>query len=1284
MDHPSGGRKHNKLGLVSGVYIPVCLNIFSILLFLRFGLILGQIGLVGMLGLLLASYSINVITTLSLSAVSSNGEVRSGGTYYLISRSLGPEFGGSIGLLFYLAQALNTALNIVGLIAVLKSNFEQSLPHGYWWTYLLETCALIAVTALSLAGSGMFSKASNALLIILSAAILSIPFSAIFRQPFVDPNLDVNFTGMSLETLNANLWPHTEGAHYDGISVFRDLFGILFPATSGIFAGASMSGDLKAPSKSIPAGTLWAILTTFIAYLLVIISLAASTSHGSLLRNPHIIQDVNLYAPTVLAGELAVTFFSALMGILAAAKLMQALARDKLFPGSSFFGKGLKKTDEPFAAVLLTYGIAQLALLANLDQLASLIAIFYMLTFFTMNLACFLLRISSAPNFRPGFKFFSWQSAFIGAVLSAAAMFFIDGTAAATAVCLLIFLFLLLHYFSPPKHWGDISQSLIYHQVRKYLLRIKPEHIKFWRPQIILLVNDPRHQTPLIQFCNSMKKGALYILGHVIVTSDFNTGVQEAKSQQQAWTKYISEFSKIKAFVQLNMSPSITWGVRNLILAAGLGGMRPNIAVIGFYNLPELRQANPHLSGSTHLTSPGYSRASSIKESKTPRRRRGDTSARLLEGHLPTDVIRTEGLMSASDYLTILEDLALRFRMNVAIGKGFHNLEAPRHDGSNRKKYIDLWPIQMSAELQAEGKSVLTTNFDTYTLILQLGCILHSVQAWAKAYRLRVLVFVEYAQEVESERGRVKMLLEKLRIEADVLVFYLASGNLATYETIVAGRAFDSDTDAMVNDCLKEEDWWTELQTLRGRPKYMSASQELDSLANVVESTAGRPGVFNPHNDHEAYGERRRHSLARVSEFPKKPTVSTLARLGVNMGIHTANLLPNVFDSSSEDHSGSSSEIDTDASDDDGNADFNDDASAASEGDLEHLEPVRRPLLSSPGRRKSYNDVQFGQILEPLVRRNQVQVDKISRSPSATTRATTSYGTMSPAFLNIMDEEEPTAASSDDPYRPNLAAVSSALLDMDRPATPRRGLSRNASRDQVYPKMHTPKPMRPAFSRQSTHQGVRFSSQVLPQTEITEQEGEAGPVLGFAESDEQLDRPAISRTTSQLRFSSRVPSDTKIYQGDLAGPSVLSAPLCETRPWTEPPSPGDAAAHVSINIPDLLATYEFQAVLEDEEAQDDAAAAAAAASASNEVNSSLPLSFNDLPSRAQYLILNELLRQNSSESAVLYTTLPIPTEGTCKSEETSVQYLSDIEVLCNDLPPVLLVLSNNMTVTVSL
>lgn len=344
------------------------------------------------------------------------------------------------------------------------------------------------------------------------------------------------------------------------------------------------------------------------------------------------------------------------------------------------------------------------------------------MTFFVMNLACFLLKIGSAPNFRPGFKFFTWQTAFLGSLLSAAAMFFIDETYAAIAICVLIFLFLLIHYLCPPKRWGDVSQNLIYHQVRKYLLRLKPEHIKFWRPHIILLINDPRQQTRLIQFCNSMKKGSLYILGHVIVTDDFSSGVNEARLQQQAWTNYISEFSRIKAFVQLTMSPSINWGIRNLILSAGLGGMRPNIAVLGFYNMDALRRSNPPMripdvpvSPSSLSNQPHKSKG---KNGKSRQRHRGDTSARLLEGALPTDVIRTEGMLSPAQYMTMLEDLALRYRLNVAVGHGFSKLETPRRDGGNTKRYIDLWPIQMSAEVSADGKNVLTTNFDTCKFVV--------------------------------------------------------------------------------------------------------------------------------------------------------------------------------------------------------------------------------------------------------------------------------------------------------------------------------------------------------------------------------------------------------------------------------------------------------------------------------------------------------------------------------------------------------------------------------------
>jgi potassium/chloride transporter 9 len=332
---------------------------------------------------MLIAYTVDFVTTLSLSAIASNGEVKGGGAYYLISRSLGTEFGGSIGLLFYLDQVLNTALNVVGLIDCIKLNLGHVMPQGYWWDYLFGTMALVLCTCLCLAGSSIFAKASNALLVVLTISTLSIPLSALVKPAFSDPDRGIEFTGASLATLRSNLFPHYGGPEFNGFETFRDLFGILFPATSGIFAGASMSGDLRNPSKAIPKGTLWAMLSTFIVYLLVILALSSSTTHASFLLNANIIQDTSIWPPIVFAGELATTFFSALMGIIGSAKLMQALARDKLFPGLSVFGKGTKKADEPIFAIFLTYIAAQMAMFANLNQIATLISMGYQVRFAT-------------------------------------------------------------------------------------------------------------------------------------------------------------------------------------------------------------------------------------------------------------------------------------------------------------------------------------------------------------------------------------------------------------------------------------------------------------------------------------------------------------------------------------------------------------------------------------------------------------------------------------------------------------------------------------------------------------------------------------------------------------------------------------------------------------------------------------------------------------------------------------------------------------------------------------
>ncbi|CAK7263201.1 hypothetical protein SEPCBS119000_000369 [Sporothrix epigloea] len=1299
MEHP--GREHgderHKLGVVSGVYVPVCLSILSILMFLRFGSILGQIGLVGMLSLLVLSYLIDLVTALSLSAVASNGEVKGGGTYYLISRSLGPEFGGAIGLLFYLSQVLNTALNVVGLIDCLGLGLEWLVPHGYWWGYLSQTAVLVVCTLLCLAGSSLFAKASNGLLLVLAIATLSIPISALVREPFIDSVSGVKFTGLRLATLRDNLLPHSNAdTPFHGLSTFRGLFGILFPATSGIFAGASMSGDLRNPSRSIPNGTLWAMGSTIALYLAVIFSLAASTTHTSLLSQPNVIMETSIWPPIILAGECAVTFFSALMGLIGASRLMQALGRDRLLPGLSFFSWGTQEHDEPFLALAVTYAIAQLALFADLNQIATFISMGYMVTFFVMNLACFLLKVGSAPNFRPAFKFFSWHTALLGSVMSAAAMFFIDAMYATSSVVLLVMLFLLIHYLCPPKRWGDVSQNLIYHQVRKYLLRLKPEHIKFWRPQIILLTNNPRRQTRLIQFCNSMKKGGLYILGHVIVTDDFSTGVVEAKLQQTLWSQYITESSRIKAFVQLTMSPSITWGVRNLILASGLGGMRPNIAVLGFYNMDELRSANSlskvtENSLSTLLAAQsvttndkGASPGVASKQPLRPKRRRGDTMSRLLEGVLPTDVIKTESMMKATEYLTILEDLALQHRINVAVAKGFHSLQTPRSDGTNTRKYIDLWPIQMSAELEAGGKSVLTTNFDTYTLILQLGYILHTVPAYKRVYSLRVMVFVEYESEVNEERGRVAKLLENLRISAEIHVFWLASGNLTTYEAIVQGEA-DPETEKLVDSTLSDLSWWQNIQTIRG--KFSSSTSANTALASLP-TTSGR--------NEDAF--RRRPSLAYLENIQKHQKVSALARLGLSMGIRAQSLaggIPSYPHYNGKDEGvqvASFSDSSSNSENGDYDTDCDDDTSESNDSNVSDMnneaDPARQPLLAVQSSGKSSSKAA---VMRPALGRKKTDGSRQGKRPVALLAIPPSLEPpLEPPLVS-----PPTTASSR-----SYGTMSATALPFIGDQSPQSGViqSRNASLSVLQ-----------NTQSMASSSSMRFSSRIVPETRISNPEDSERTIM-FAESpvDDRTNRPPFSRTNSRQSRVSLADSMTK--KRSTAVKSRLSVSFAEpgddtlethvqrphrpllTRHSSTPVVQRSASftqeigSDVSVGIKGLVADYRARQKVGGD--FDDNNSSGTGSSYSTQ---DLALSFNDLPSRAQHLILNELMLQQSGRdgddeggAAVLFTTLPVPDKGTHRDERASVQFLSDVEILCRGLPPVLMVLSNNMTVTVSL
>ncbi|GCE98474.1 vacuolar cation-chloride cotransporter 1 [Zygosaccharomyces mellis] len=825
----------DKLGTYDGVFVPTALNVLSILMFLRFGFLLGQLGIILALGFLLLSYAINLLTTLSISAISTNGTVRGGGAYYMISRSLGPEFGGSIGLVFFLGQVLNGGMNAVGVIEPILYNFGSSLPYeppaaiweilprGRWVEFGYATVILLICLGVALIGSQTVSRAGNFLFCILAASTASIPISTLIMQPF--QHGDMVYTGPSWETFKGNLLPHlTKGAAgslLKGKETFNDLFGIMFPATAGIFAGAGMSSELRKPSKSIPKGTLWGLLFTFICYTFVAISMAFSIPRQTFQRDVQVIQSVSAGPWIILMGELATSLFSTIMGLVGAAYVLEAIANDSIIPGISIFHK------KPLAALLFTWILTQLCLFLNVNKIAVFITMTFLMTFAVMNLACFLLVISSAPNFRPSFKYFDRFTALTGALMSTAAMFVVDGLSASAVILGMMILFIVIHYLCPPKPWGDVSQSLIYHQVRKYLLRLRQDNIKYWRPQVLLLVDNPRTSWNLIKFCNNLKKGGLYILGHVTVTGNFQEQFQELKKQQKAWMS-IRELTKIKAFVQIGTGPTLPWGVRNVFLGSGLGGMRPNITVLGFFDLKHY-----HKISSSELTT-NQAHAKNCD---------GYLNINQSEERLPTDDCKNEDKIKVQQWVEILEDLSL-MHSNIAIAHAFQKLNTD--ELKNRKEYeekkcIDLYPIQMCAKMkvQSDFPSVVTTNFDTYTLILQLGAILVTVPEWKRTHRLRVILFVEKHLDRNEELRRMQNLLAVLRIEAEVLV--VALDQFQVYNTIVKGDPVNFD---YVNSILKDDLWWQDLVEARNTLKPKRRFSTVDTSQDEPVAMKAQPQKY--------------------------------------------------------------------------------------------------------------------------------------------------------------------------------------------------------------------------------------------------------------------------------------------------------------------------------------------------------------------------------------------------------------------------------------------------------
>uniref|UniRef100_A0A8C9SMH8 Solute carrier family 12 member 9 n=1 Tax=Scleropages formosus TaxID=113540 RepID=A0A8C9SMH8_SCLFO len=748
-----------------GVVVPTVLSMFSIVLFLRIGFVIGHAGLLQALIMLAVAYVIISLTILSICAISTNGAVQAGGAYFMISRSLGPEFGGSIGLMFFLANVCACGVYVLGLVEAILDVFGQDagssmgdglrlLPQGYWYTVLYASAVLLLCLLVCLVGAHLYSRASFLILLVVTLSLVSIIISPLALGPrsFVISHqgganstivYNTSYTGFSRSTLKNNLGTGYSLDYSTGtVMTFATVFAVMFNGCTGIMAGANMSGELKNPSVSIPKGTIIAVVYTFFVYLLLFLLVSSTCDRVLLVQDYGFLQRINIWPPFVTIGVYCTSLSAAMSSMIGASRILHALA-----------------LDQP-AAFSSCHHVKCVVFAGQLNSVTSLVTVFYLLAYAAVDLACLALEWASAPNFRPTFQFFSWHTCLLGIMGCVVMMFVINPVYSSASIALLLLLLVFIHYRAPTSSWGYISQALIFHQVRKYLLMldVRKEHVKFWRPQVLLMVANPRSSCQLITFVNQLKKGGLFVLGHVQLGDLDTLPSDPIQPQYNFWLSLVDKLG-VKAFVDLTLSSSVRQGTQHLLRITGLGGMKPNTLVLGFYDscVPE----------DYFLQDPAFCEGVGGLSSGTGDNFGVDLPS--LQAHFPpVRSLECPRWLSPEEYVGIVSD-AIKMGKNVCLARYFFQLEGEGSGVaavSGLERTIDVWPLNL---LRPENSGYV----DVCSLfLLQMACVLNMASKWRHA-RLRIFLCVESESGDQgwlAKEETLRELLGKLRIRASIKI----------------------------------------------------------------------------------------------------------------------------------------------------------------------------------------------------------------------------------------------------------------------------------------------------------------------------------------------------------------------------------------------------------------------------------------------------------------------------------------------------------------------------------
>lgn len=572
------------LGTFAGVFTPSVLTILGIILFLRLGYVTGSAGIGWAVLIILLANAISVLTSLSLSAIATNMRVKGGGDYYLISRTLGVEYGGALGLVLFFAQSVSIAFYCIGFGEALSAmippataeRLDAAVRMGalqFDFAQVVAALAIAALFVLAWLGSDWATRFQYVVMVVLGLAI------AVF---FVG-----GIPQWSSARLLQNLTPAIQPQAIEGgalILPFWTAFALFFPAVTGFTQGVSMSGDLATPGKSLPLGTFMAVGISIGVYFGVAIVFAGALTNAELVADYGAMRRLSAVPWLVDAGVIAATLSSALASFLGAPRILQSLARDRIFRVFNPFAIGTGASDNPRRGVILSTVIAFATVaLGDLNVIAPVVSMFFLISYGLLNYATYVEASSSSPSFRPRFRWYNARLSLVGGLACLAVMLAIHPLAAAVSIALLIAIHRYIASHAGVDRWADSGRSQRFQRIRADLHAISAElqHARYWRPVIVAFSDDPERRERLLRFASWIEGGSGLTTLVQFVTGE-GARVRRERDRLELELRQEIDYHDLPAFPRVIVTERGQEAMPIALQSYGLGPVRANTVLINW------------------------------------------------------------------------------------------------------------------------------------------------------------------------------------------------------------------------------------------------------------------------------------------------------------------------------------------------------------------------------------------------------------------------------------------------------------------------------------------------------------------------------------------------------------------------------------------------------------------------------------------------------------------------------------------------------------------------------